>query len=245
MSLKIGGTTLSFSDVGDSIENFFRKIRSKVLDKVDGSYDYSGGERRITDFFTGDKVRLSSDTQGVEISGNDFVLKAGSGTLTIEHSRDKVIDFSDYYGNTVVYAYFSSGAGVIDGRGFLNFEIIVGANYESNHLIAGDAGANLWGGAGFSADILVGGLGADNFLIGKNEGNDYISNAGAGDTIDLYDATLSDLISTAVNESQVSVAFNTGAVLTVENADTVTPVFQLADGGRYAYNRAANSWQSA
>lgn len=245
MSLKIGGTTLSFSEVSDSIENFFRKIRSRVLEKVNGGYDYESGERRITDFLTGDKVRLSSDTQGVEIAGDDFVLRASSGTLTIEQSRDKVIDFSDYYGNTVVYAYFSSGAGVIDGRGFMNFEIIVGANYQSNHLIAGDVGANLWGGAGFSADILVGGLGADNFLIGKNDGNDTVSNAGADDTIELYDATLSDLVSTAVNESQVSVAFNTGAVLTVQNADTVTPVFQLSDGGRYIYNRAINSWQSA
>lgn len=245
MDISIGGNSISFSEIRDSAVNFLTKAASKILHKDLSGYTYNGGWSRIADFLTGDKVKIASDILGIEISDNDFVLKSSTGALTIDNSRDKLIDFSDTYGNTGIYAYVAGNAGVIDGRAFVNFEIIVGADNQSNNLIAGYGGANLWGGVGFSADILTGGLGVDNFIIGKNEGNDYISSASHGDTVNLYDVSLNDIIGTAANENQIAIAFNTGFVLTVENSESVTPAFQLSDGTRYAYNRTTAAWQSA
>ena len=177
MNISIGSRTISFSDVKETVESYIRKFTSKILEKIDDAYNYDGGLYIIKDFNGGNKIKLTTDAIGIEISEDNFVLKSSSGVLTIENGRSKVIDFSDGNGNTGVYAYVAGDSGVVDGRIFANFEIIVGANDKSNSLIAGDGGSNLWGGAGFSADILVGGLGIDHFSIGKSEGNDHIANA--------------------------------------------------------------------
>lgn len=248
MTLSIGGYSVSWSDVTDATTKAWNqavKAVSKVIHKDLSGYTYSGGWSLISDFITGNKVKLASDVLGFEVSDNDFAMNSSTGRLTIENSRDKIIDFSDSYGNTGFYAYVAGNAGVVDGHAFLNFEIIVGADNQSNNLIAGYGGSSLWGGFGFSADILTGGLGLDNFLLGKNDGNDHVAGASSIDTVSLYDASLSDIVATAVSDNLVAVAFNTGVVVTVENSDSVTPAFQLSDGTSYRYNRANASWQSA
>lgn len=248
MNLSIGGHSISLSDITDAAAKAWNqtvKAVSKVLHKDLSGYTYDGGWSLIEDFLHGDKVKLASDVLGFEVSDNDFSMNSSTGKLTIADSRDKLIDFSDSYGNTGFYAYVAGNAGVVDGRAFVNFEIIVGADNQSNNLIAGYGGSNLWGGVGFSADILTGGLGLDNFLLGKNDGNDHVAGASLDDTVSLYDASLSDIVATAVSDNLVAVAFNTGFVVTVENSDSVTPAFQLSDGQSYRYNRANASWQTA
>lgn len=245
MDISIGGYSISLTEVRDSVTEFFIKAVSKVLHKDLSGYTYSGGWSLISDFLSGDKVKVASDVLDINVSKEDVILNSSSGALTIENSRDKLIDFSDSYGNTGIYAYVAGDAGIVDGRAFINFEIIVGADDKSNNLIAGYGGSSLWGGIGFSADILTGNLGIDNFIVGKSEGNDYISGASYGDTVNLYDVSLSDIIGTAANENQIAIAFNTGFVVTVENSESVTPAFQLSDGTRYAYNRTTATWQSA
>ncbi len=85
--------------------------------------------------------------------------------------------------------------------------------------------------------------GADNFLVSKNDGDDFIFNAEGNDTILLHDATLSDIVSTAVNNKAIEVTFNTGEKTTVYNTDEVSPTFKLSGGESYVYNRSAGSWQ--
>ncbi len=245
MNVSIGGHSISFSEIKDSVSSFLTKAASKILHKDLSGYTYDGGWSLIEDFLHGDKVKLASDMLGIEVSDNDFVLNSSTGKLTIADSRDKLIDFSDGYGNTGFYAYVAGNAGVVDGRAFVNFEVIVGADNQSNNLIAGYGGSQLWGGIGFSADILTGGLGIDNFIIGKNDGSDYVAGAGSDDTVSLYDVSLSDIVATAVSDNQIAVALNTGFVVTVENSDSVTPAFQLSDGTSYRYNRSTAAWQSA
>ena len=245
MNISIGIGSISLSDVKETIESYIRKVTSKILHKVDDSYEYDGGNWIVKNFLSGNKIKLASDVLGIEISDDDFVLKSSSGALTIENGLNKVIDFSDSDGNTGLYAYVAGNAGVVDGRAFVNFEIIVGAENKSNNLIAGIGGSNLWGGVGFSADILTGNLGFDNFTIGKNEGNDHIANAAQDDVVDLYDVSLSDIVATAADGNLIGVAFNTGFVMTVESKDNVSPIFQLSDGTRYAYNHSTSAWQNA
>ena len=245
MDISVGGNSISLSEIKDSVVNAVNKVVSKILHKDLSGYTYDGGYSLIADFLSGDKVKMASDVLGIQVSDSDFVVNSSTGALTITDSRDKLIDFSDTYGNTGVYAYVAGNAGVVDGRAFINFEIIVGANNQSNNLIAGYGGSNLWGGVGFSADILTGNFGIDNFVIGKSEGNDYVANASAGDTVNLYDVSLSDIIATAADGNRVAIALNTGFVVTVENTDSVTPAFQLSDGMRYAYNFGSGAWQNA
>ena len=245
MDISIAGHSISLSDIKDTIVSAFNKAASKILHKDLSGYTYDGGWSLISDLLTGDKVKLASDVLGIQVSKEDFIVNSSTGALTIENSRDKLIDFSDTYGNTSVYAYVAGNAGVVDGRAFVNFEIIVGAEDKSNNLIAGYGGSSLWGGVGFSADILTGNLGIDNFVIGKSEGNDCISNASASDTISLYDVSLSDIVATVANNGAVALAFNTGFAVTVESTDSVTPAFQLSDGTRYAYNFSTAAWQNA
>ena len=246
MNISIGVGSISFSDVKETVASYIRKITSTILGKDDDGYDYEGGLRIVKDFISGDKVKLAADIIGIEIADDDFVLQSTSGgALTIEDGRSKVIDLSDSSGNTGLYVYVAGDAGVVDGRIFANFEIIVGAENKSNSLIAGDGGSNLWGGAGFSADILFGGLGIDNFSIGKSEGNDHVANAAQNDVVNLHDVTLDDIAFTASEGNLIGVAFKTGYVLTVESAAENSPIFQLSNGTRYSYNCAASTWSNA
>ena len=245
MNISIGVGSISLNSVKETVESYIRKITSKILHKEDDSYEYDGGYRLVKDFLSGNKVKLAADVLGIEISDDDFVLNSNSGALTIEDGKNKIIDFSDTNGNTGLYAYVAGDAGVVDGRIFANFEIIIGAENKSNNLLAGVGGSSLWGGVGFSADILTGNLGIDNFTIGKSEGNDHIANAAQDDVVDLYDVSLSDIVATAADGQLIGVAFNTGFVMTVESKDNVSPIFQLSDGTRYAYNHSTSAWQNA
>ena len=118
MTISIGGNSISLSDIKNTIANAVTKAASKILHKDLSGYTYDGGYSLIADFLTGDKVKMASDVTGLEVSDNDFVVKSSTGALTIENSRDKLIDFSDTYGNTGIYAYVAGNAGVVDGRNY-------------------------------------------------------------------------------------------------------------------------------
>ena len=109
-----------------------------------------------------DKVKLSSDFAGIDVSGNNFIIKSSSGALTLENVRDKVVNVTDSEGNTAAYVYMASGGGDIDGSSLDTFEVIVGSETESNYIKAGNGGASLIGGSG--DNTLTGGDGQDAFV---------------------------------------------------------------------------------
>ena len=144
----------------------------------------------------------------------------------------------------------------LDGSAGKNFVNVVNINASSatgqnilagnaaDNWIAGGAGtSSLWGGNGGN-DTLIGGSGVDMFWYGKNDGADLIGNASSGDVVNLYDVSLSDIVSANVEGNVVSATFNTGATLQINSAENVSPQFRLVDGA-WRYNHAENSWQSA
>ena len=139
-------------------------------------------------------------------------------------------------------AYLATQPGIIDGRGIEGFEYIVGSALGSDEISAGDDGSQLWGGAGISADLLRGGGGVDNFLLGKNDGNDHAANASIEDTINLYDVALSDIIITASDGNLIGIAFNTGNVITTQSTGDLSARFALADGSAYRFNHTDKTW---
>lgn len=102
----------------------------------------------------------------------------------------------------------------------------------------GDA---LWG----SKAIVATDSTEDIFVSGFDGQGEMIFGAAQDDTINLYDASLSDIVATSVNENAIAVAFKSGETAVVATSETLSPTFKLASGDSYVYNRAAGSWQSA
>ena len=179
-----------------------------------------------------------------DTSGNFFV-GSSTGTLTIQDAMDKLVDIIDASDNAFIKAYQASTAGVIDGRGLAGYEIINGSSTGSNVIFAGDGGSQLWGNSGSDADALVGGNGADIFNGGRFQGADNIFNASSADVVNLTDATLSDIVATAGNDSGVAIGFNTGNVVNIQSTDALSAAINLADGSSWRYNHVTKGWQSA
>ena len=103
---------------------------------------------------------------------------------------------------------------------------------------AEDVDENLWG-----IKSYVASEGAENIFVSRADGSDLIFGAAQDDTIQLYDTTLSEIVSTSANENSVTVNFATGKVAIVETSENISPTFKLTSGESYVYNRETNSWQ--
>lgn len=140
------------------------------------------------------------------------------------------------------------------GQGFFNVKDIIAITATGNNILAGDAkgnfiiggtgGNSMWGGSDTATDILVGNDGTDIFYVGKAEGNDAVVNASSADSVNLYDATLDDIILTDEDDGTIGIAFKSGNVITVQSTDDLSAKFNLADGSSYRFNHATKSWQT-
>lgn len=134
------------------------------------------------------------------------------------------------YGMTVIVqgaAYKQFNFGYINSYGGVTFD-------------AAEDGENLWGTRGVVATANA----EDIFVSGFDGQGEMIFGAAQDDTINLYDATLSDIVATSVNENAIAVAFRTGETAVVSTTENLSPTFKLVSGDSYVYNRAAGSWQS-
>lgn len=134
------------------------------------------------------------------------------------------------YGMTVIVqgaAYKQANFGYMNAYGNLQFD-------------AAEDG-NLWGNKGIVASVNS----EDIFVSGFDGQSEMIFGAAQDDTINLYDATLSDIVATSVNENAIAVAFKSGETAIVSTTENLSPTFKLASGDSYVYNREAASWQSA
>ena len=100
-------------------------------------------------------------------------------------------------------------------------------------------GGNLWGNRGIVATADA----EDVFVSGFDNSSEMVFGAAQDDTINFFDANLSDIVATAVNENAIAVAFRTGETALVATTENLSPTFKLAGGDSYVYNREAGSWQ--
>ncbi len=70
----------------------------------------------------------------------------------------------------------TSTSGTVGTTDLENFAVVLGANYKSNDVYAGQNGRYLWSGFGGN-DNLYGGAGADTFSYIYGDGNDNFINA--------------------------------------------------------------------
>lgn len=235
--------SITFKDL--SVSEYLNHPLEVIGDKGGRPMDfvYGGGNAAIANY-SGQKVKWASDYTGIGFSDKNFMINSSSGTMSLQNARDKVIDVSNTRGKSIAYAYMSSGGGDIDGRGFSQLEVVLGGDNAENVISAGEGGSSLWGGAGSVADTLNGGGGVDYFFAGKTDGSDVINYASKDDRVMLYNVGLSDISSFTPSQMGISLTFNTGSAVTINDTDEISPIFQLADGSCWKFNHSTNNWES-
>ena len=196
-------------------------------------YHYNGGHDVITDYDNNDTIYLFNATciNGGYYGDNSVFVSIGDSYET------SLLEIRYVEGNPWVYPTFQLSDGtrirLIDGQW-------VSASYDAVEDTGAEIATNpLWG----NANTFSGTDAADNFFLGKSDGNDLISDAQQADTVHLYDAALSDIVATSVNDNSIAVQFNTGETAVVETTENISPTFKLASGESYIYNRENSSWQ--
>lgn len=216
---------------------------------------YSGGNKTVS-YSENQQVNLATDFTGVEVDGDNFIVKSSSGQLTLQNVRGKYVKYGDANSNLVAYSYMgTNGSGssgyssvgnsyssynTIDARSKgAVYDVLIGGNNSNDVIYAGSGGSSLWGGSG-GADTLVGGRGDDEFVYKYGDGNDVIQNAGSNDLVDLSIIKLSQITRAEVNISGVTIRFTDGGTLRVEgNASGMS--YKVAEG-TFRCNQYNGQW---
>ncbi|MBR1805191.1 MAG: hypothetical protein IJ774_02265 [Selenomonadaceae bacterium] len=204
------------------------------------TFSYAGGEEILSGVASTSQINTADNARIVTAfaSGNDMIVATTAGNLIVRDVRGKIVNFANSAGNVYGHSYMSPTAGTVDGRGLSGYEFIAGADNADNTLIAGDNGAELWGGS-YGNDELFGGGGADNFVAGVGCGNDTIYNAASNDRITLS-ATLDQITGANITSSAVTLNFSDGSTLAV--AGTVGATFALSDGSTFVADQSTGQF---
>ena len=159
---------------------------------------------------------------------------------------DTHVMFSSIYGDVVVVengaltgvnVFTSNESRAAFEELITNYKTALGISTSSYDMASDET----WG----NVNEFFGTAEADNIFVSRSDGNDLVFDADSADTIHLYDASLSDIVSTSVSDNAIAIEFNTGEVAMVSAAENVSPTFKLASGESYVYNRETFSWRKA
>ena len=173
-------------------------------------------------------------------------------------SSNLAVSYDSYYSSDGVTAYIygtdSYYVDLTDER-YGTAVNIDATNSTGEHDLFGDEAANviisepgssrLWGGLDYANDILVGGWGYDTFYYGKYSGSDTILNATPIDTVDLYNAVTSDIVSTTYDGTTLGLYFDTGNAVFVAYSGDISPTFTTYNGGSFAFDSSSWTWETS
>ena len=207
-------------------------------------FGYTGGEEIISGLAAGSQINVDANIGLLGVSADsvrsgDMRVTTSAGQLIIRDAQDKFVTVADFVGNPLERAYFSSVAGLVDGRGFVEAEVLYGANFADNEIHAGDGGSQLWGGV-YGNDQLFGGAGVDVFVAGNGCGSDTIHEANAGDTVNLSTTALSQLVAATITADGVFIQTSDGSQVAV--VGNVGSAFRFADGEIFAADQTSGQW---
>ena len=161
-----------------------------------------------------------------------------SSSLTIADGEDYTINLGD--------GHFS-GINSLDGNSQGGTDKFFGSGSASETLTGGSGTNSLWGGSGAVSDTLIGN-GTTTYGFGKGDGNDVILHSGSDDTVLLYNVSLNDVKSAAVQSSANAFVINLtdGSSLTLKgySADSAK-TFTLGDGTSWTYSYSTKGWTKA
>ena len=217
----------------------------------------TGTSSSVSSSYSGyEQVNIATDFTGVEVDGDNFIVKSSTGALTIQNSRGKYVKYGDANSNLVAYSYMgANGSGsssyssvnnsyssynTIDARSKgAVYDVLIGGNNVDDSIVAGSGGSSLWGGSGGN-DTLVGGSGYDEYIYKYGNGNDVIQGANSADLVDLSSIKLSQITAAEVSTSGVTIRFTDGSSLKVEgNASGMS--YKVAEG-TYSCNQYNGQW---
>lgn len=219
----------------------------------DGSTLTVKGTTNASDVLTmdmGDGVKVGAEV-GKTGAKNSFT-STGANYFYGSTSTDtlKVTDATTVKNNDVAAVYLDNR---LAGTGYYSIENVdasgsavdveLAGDSASNVITAGTGNASLWGGAGATADTLVGGSGTNTFYFGTGEGNDTITKSTASDQVMLYDVASTDVKSGVLSSTGVmTITLNDGSTLAIKgyNANSVA-TFTLTDG-TYTYDYTGKEW---
>ena len=207
-------------------------------------FGYTGGEEIISGLTSGSQINVDAGigllgVSADSVTSNDMTISTSAGQVIIRDAKDKIVTVADFVGNPLERAYFTSTAGLVDGRGFGEAEVLHGANFADNEIHAGDGGSQLWGGA-YGNDVLFGGAGVDVFVTGNGCGSDVINDAQAGDTVNLATTSISQLTATAITADGVFIQTSDGSQVAV--VGNVGSAFRFAGGEIFAADQSSGQW---
>ncbi|MBR2732935.1 MAG: calcium-binding protein, partial [Selenomonadaceae bacterium] len=182
---------------------------------------YGGGKDVITDYATGDKIKISGTISKSTFSGKDAVFTIGSGTLTVKNGKGKSIVFTDakgksraiiggaqLYGNSSSKSVTLGSSIAVGDAAARTTAIKITGNKLANTILGGSKNDTLVGNAGNDSlvgnagnDSLNGGAGNDSLYGGA--GNDTLF-GGAGKDVFIYTAG-NDIISDYASGDKISV----------------------------------------
>ena len=151
---------------------------------------YSGGKDVITDYASGDKIKLGAKINKATVSGKNVVFTTTAGTLKISGGKGKSLAIAD------------AGIKTVDASSRKKALKLTG-NALANSIKGGSGADTLNGGAG--NDSLWGGAGKDTFIYGSGDGKDVIYGFENNDLLKITGA-----FSASYSKSKNSVAFKVG-----------------------------------
>jgi hypothetical protein len=134
----------------------------------------------------------------------------------------------------------------IDASAYTGNASIIGADGRNNDIIAGTGKSSLWGGFGGNDTINVTNGNAEVFYL-KDDGNDVINGAGAGDTINLFNISLDDIANADITQSnnKIVAKFSDDSTLTV-NGSINNVSFKVGNDSDNVWKRRTNgTWYKA
>ena len=242
---------------GNNVTIIGGKGNDSIYNEGDGNiYQYANGDGKdvIEGFGENDTITITSGSYSYSVSGNDFVVKIGSGSIILKdaatqtiHINDEVIEPTEpvelpggwVYGNknnTLLKATLATAANEIDlnegyGEGVVTVD---GSKITSGVAVTGnDEGNSIKGGKG--ADYITGGTGDDTVSLGAGAdvyvytgGDDLIQDYASGqDTIQLVGA---EFVNTSVSGSNRIFSTDKGNI-TVKNGNKANSIILADENG--------------
>ena len=176
---------------------------------------YTDGSGVITNATSGDKINFGAEYTGFRFTNDDIVLNSTAGELLVQNIRNQVVDVADGQGNFACHVYMAGNEGEVDMRSTGGYQVISGANEQSNLIFAGNEGSSVYGGIG-QFDTLVGGDGEDWFMFDYNAGVDIVKGAYSNDFVNFNGVQLDDITNIDATAGATKFSLLSGAELTVE-----------------------------
>ena len=210
-----------------------------LIGRYDNFFVYNSGNDTIQNYQSGEILIFDANYTGWTNEGNDLILNAAEGSVRINDAKNKLVEVADANGNVLAHVYLANDyEGIIDGRGYGAYEVIVGSDNVNNQIYADTSGSSLYGGNGNSNDELYGNSGVDEYVYSYGNGQDNIFNAGAEDAVNLDGVSLEQITTAQILDNGVNVQFTDGGALNISGQ---VGTFKLS-GQSYGADYQNKSW---